>query len=150
MKKIVTIALLLLLLLGSGGAAAWWYFYQDGQEIMAEAVRFESDPGYYSFEPFVVPVVQRNKVTHHVTVQLTVLLGSDDFESEAEGLAPRLKDGVLRELYSLYNMRLVRDEGFNSPLIQDHIMKIAQSILGEDKVTGIRLNIVEKQKPTGA
>jgi len=150
LKKILSIVLLLLLLLGSGGAAAWWYYFQDGQEVVAEVIHSEPNPGYLTFEPFVVPVLQRNKVTHHLTMDLTLVFSTDELVPTAEYLEPRLKDAILSELHGLYNMRLVRDEGFDSPLVQDRIVLVSQRILGEGKVTGIRLYIVEKRKPAGA
>ena len=150
MKKIITIVLLLLLLLGSGGAAAWWYYFQDGQEVVAEVIHTEPDPGYFKFEPFVVPVLQRNKVTHHLTMDLTLVLSTDELEPTAKHLEPRLKDAILRELHGLYNMRLVRDEGFNSPIVQQRIVLVSQRVLGEGTVTGVGLTIIEKRKPAGA
>ena len=150
MKKIISIVLLLLLLLGSGAAAAWWYFFQDGQEVVAEVIQSDPDPGYLTFAPFVVPVLQRNKVTHHLTMDLTLVLSTDDLESTAERLEPRLKDAILTELHGLYNMRLVREEGFNSPIVQQRIMVASERILGEGEVTGVQLIIIEKRKPAGA
>ena len=118
MKKIIAFVVLLLLLLGSGAAAAWWYFFQDGQEVVAEVIQSDPEPGYFTFKPFVVPVLQRNKVTHHLTMDLTLVLDTDELMPTAELLEPRLKDAILSELHGLYNMRLVREEGFDSPIVR--------------------------------
>ena len=148
LKKILKIGIPLLLLLAGGGGVAWWYFMEGGREKVAEVVHFEPDPGALNFQAFVVPVLQNGNVTHHLTLRMTVELSDEDFEEQAARLQPRVKDAVIRELHGLYHMRLVREQGFDTPFIRERLTLAVKNVLGDEVVTGITLKIHAKRKPT--
>ena len=67
-----------------------------------------------------------------------------------EALMPRLKDSILTEFQGLYAMRLITDQGFDTPLVRKRIKVASERVLGSGVVTGIDLIIAPKRKPSKA
>ena len=148
MKRLIVFGLPFLLLLGGGGAAGWYFFMGPGGEILEKTVfNFEPDPGVVEFEPFVVSVMQGSEVTHHLTMELTLIISDDDEEETAEALMPRLKDAILSEFHGLYSRRFVLDAGFDMPLVKERILVASKRVLGADLVTDLTLVISANRKP---
>ncbi|MEM7170998.1 MAG: hypothetical protein AAF530_12570 [Pseudomonadota bacterium] len=146
MKKILLIALPVLFLLGGGGAGAYWWFFMSGDEAVEEAMADEPEGGMFSFEPFVIPVLDRGQVTYHLTMYLTLMIYDKETEPEVAATERQLKDAILTELHGLYGMKIVREQGFNSPLVHQRLAMVSNELLDEPRVTGIHLEIKETRK----
>lgn len=148
MKRLITFGLPFLLLLGGGGAAGWYFFMGPGSEMLEESVFNRApDPGLIEFKPFVVSVRQGSEVTHHLTMDLALIVKDEADEEPAEALMPRLKDSILTEFHGLYSRRFVLDEGFDMPLVKERILVASNRVLGAGTVTAVELNISATRKP---
>src|SRR3546814_12663115 len=94
-----------------------------------EPVFFPVDP------PLVISLIQENEVTHHVTMQLTLLLADGEDLATTSDALPLLRDAVLTELHSLFALRLVRNAGFESDLVKQRLLLICAELLGEGVVS---------------
>ena len=152
LKKIVIIVLPLLLLLAGGGAAVYFFVLSpEDQDVLAEAMQFQSTPGRYKVEPFAISVFQGGKVTHHLTFELSVELANENDADDVEVMMPVLKDRIISTLHGLYGIRLVRELGFDNAVVRDHLLKLFREELPRDiEVTGIDLRLSEKKRPAGA
>jgi flagellar basal body-associated protein FliL len=150
MKRLLVI-FCVLLLLAAGGGAAWWFFIGQKQGSFQEVVlNAGPHPGVIEFEPFVVPVFHAGEVTHHLTMSLKIEVTDEEHVDRGEVLMPRLKDSILTEFQGLYAMRLITDQGFDTPLVRKRIKVASERVLGSGVVTGIDLIIAPKRKPSKA
>src|SRR3546814_19105751 len=106
-----------------------------------EPVFFPVDP------PLVISLIQENEVTHHVTMQLTLLLADGEDLATTSDALPLLRDAVLTELHSLFALRLVRNAGFESDLVKQRLLLICGELLGKGVVSEILLREVERRPP---
>jgi hypothetical protein len=131
------------LLLG-GGLALWWNLAGPGDGA-DRAARLQ--PGELALDPFIVPILQEGRVTHHLTMSLRLELADSRIQKRALALLPRLQDALLRELHGLYSLERVRNLGFDSMLVHERLALASERVLGAGEVTGIALSILENRKP---
>ncbi len=131
------------LLLG-GGLTLWWNLAGPGSGA-DRAARLQ--PGELALDPFIVPILQEGRVTHHLTMSLRLELADSRTQKRAMALLPRLQDALLRELHGLYSLERVRDLGFDSMLVHERLALASETVLGAGEVTGIALSILENRKP---
>ena len=147
MKRLPVILVLVLLLAGGGGGA-WWYMNRDaeaaGVEGPAEAGRL---PSFVKIDPIVLPLIQQNEVTRFVTVVITLEMPADDATLQVELVKPRLMDALFTELHSLFGMRMVREQGPDSPLVRQRVKLVSERILGPGTVDAVLVQGVSKQRP---
>lgn len=149
MRIVILIVVAFVLLLGGGGAA-WWFLLGPGaqrtSEMIAEINRPE--PVFFPVEPpLVISLIQENEVTHHVTMQLTLLLADGEDLATTTDALPLLRDALLTELHSLFALRLVRNAGFESDLVKQRLLLICAELLGKGVVSEILLREVERRQP---
>src|SRR3546814_2328957 len=77
--------------------------------------------------PLVISLIQQGEVTHHVTMQLNLLLADERNLDATNRRMPLLRDAMLTELHSLFALRLVRDAGFESALVKQRLLDICRS-----------------------
>lgn len=137
------------LLLGGGGAA-WWFLMGPGTTQTADLVAEINRPKpiFVPIEPpLVISLIQEGEVTHHLVMQVTLLLANDHDAGETARRMPPLRDALLTELHSLFALRMVRNAGFESQLVKDRLMQVCDRQLGKDKVSEILLREVERRQP---
>lgn len=95
----------------------------------------------------VISLIQEGEVTHHVTMQVTLLL-NDNFDAGMtnQNMA-RLRHAFLTELHSLFALRLVRTAGFESDLVKNRLQAICDRLLGRGIVGDIILRELERRQP---
>lgn len=147
MRIVILIVVAVILLLGGGGAT-WWFLLGPGaeqaDELMAEINK--PKPIFVSIDPpLVVSLIQEGEVTHHVTLQLNLMLGDDKDLEETTRRMPLLRDALLTEVHSLFSLRLVRDAGFESDLVKQRLILVCERQLGAGIVTDILLRQVEQR-----
>lgn len=149
MRIVILIVVALILLLGGGGAA-WWFLMGPGAEKTSELIAEinKPEPVFVPIDPpLVISLIQEGEVTHHVTMQLTLLL-NDDYDVDAtDRRMPLLRDALLTELHSLFALRLVRNAGFESPLVKQRLMEVCERQLGKGIVGDILMREVERRQP---
>ena len=148
--RIVILIVVALILLAGGGGAAWWFLMGPGAERTNELIAEinKPEPHYIPMEPLLtISLIQESEVTHHVTMQVTLMI-NDQFDAGMtnQNMA-RLRDAFLTELHSLFALRLVRTAGFESALVKDRLMKICDRLLGEGIVGDIILRELERRQP---
>jgi len=151
-RIVILIVVALILLLGGGGAA-WWFLMgpgaQQAAEMIAEANKPE--PAFLPIEPpLVVSLIQEGAVTHHVTMQVNLMLADNHDLPAATARLPLLRDALLTELHSLFALRLVRNAGFESTLVKQRLLEVCQRQLGAGVVTDILLREIERRQPPQA
>lgn len=150
MRIVILIVVALILLLGGGGAA-WWFLMGPGAEKTSELIAEinKPDPVFIAINPpFVISLIQEGEVTHHITMQLTLLLNDDYDEDVTTKRMPLLRDALLTELHSLFALRLVRNAGFESPLVKERLMEVCDRQLGKGVVGEILMREVERRQPS--
>jgi len=148
-RIVILIVVALILLLGGGGAA-WWFLMGPGAEKTSELIAEinKPEPVFIAINPpFVISLIQEGEVTHHITMQVTLLLNDDYDEDVTVMRMPLLRDALLTELHSLFALRLVRNAGFESPLVKERLMEICDRQLGKGVVGGILMREVERRQP---
>ncbi len=149
MRIVILIVVALILLLGGGGAA-WWFLMGPGaeqtSEVIAEATKTE--PIFVPLEPpFVISLIQEGEVTHHVTIRLSLLLNDEADLPVVEKRMPLLRDALLTEMHSLFDLRLVRNAGSESPLVKERLLEICERQLGKSVVGDVLVREVERRQP---
>jgi len=149
LRNVILIIVAVILLLGGGGAA-WWFLMGPGAEktteMIAEITRPE--PAFLPVEPpLVITLIQENEVTHHVTMQLSMLMADKHDIPEVTRKMPLLRDALLTELHSLFALRFVRNAGFESGVVKDRLMQVCERELGKDIVSDILIRELEQRQP---
>ena len=149
MRVVILIVVALILLLGGGGAA-WWFLMGPGAERTNELIAEinKPEPVYIPVDPLlVISLIQEGEVTHHVSMQVTLLL-NDEFDAGMtnQNMA-RLRHAFLTELHSLFALRLVRTAGFESDLVKNRLQAICDRLLGRGIVGDIILRELERRQP---
>ena len=118
MRIVILIVVAVILLLGGGGAT-WWFLMGPGAEQTTELIAEINKPKpiFVPLDPpLVISLIQEGEVTHHVTMQLNLMLADDDNLDETTRRMPVLRDALLTEMHNLFSLRLVRNAGFRRPL----------------------------------
>ena len=148
--RIVILIVVAVILLAGGGGAAWWFFMGPGAERTNELIAEISkpEPHFIAVEPVLtISLIQESEVTHHVTMQVTLLLNDKYDAGMTNQNMARLRDAFLTELHSLFALRLVRTAGFESDLVKQRLLKVCDRLLGEGIVGDILLRELERRHP---
>ena len=149
MRIVILIVVALILLLGGGGAA-WWFLMGPGAEKTSEMIAQinKPEPAFVPVEPpLVISLIQENEVTHHITMQLNLLLADKHDVAEANRKMPLLRDALLTELHGLFSLRFVRNAGFESGLVKERLMLVCDRELGKGIVSDILMRELERRQP---
>ncbi|HEY9537646.1 MAG TPA: hypothetical protein VIS03_08635 [Kiloniellaceae bacterium] len=149
MRIAILVFVAVFLLLGGGGAA-WWFLLGPGADRTTDifAAINKPDPVFVSVDPpLVISLIQQGEVTHHVTMQLNLLLADERNLDATNRRMPLLRDAMLTELHSLFALRLVRDAGFESALVKQRLLDICARELGAGIVSEILLREVARHQP---
>jgi hypothetical protein len=145
MKRLL-IPLILLLLLAGGGYAGWIYGKPMLEKMQAERAKAAAAPLYVSMDPLVVPVIENNVVTHHLTISISLeVAGQAASEKLREGM-PRIVDAFNSELYGLLAIRFVREGGLELPLVKKRLLVAGERELGPGVVTDVLIRGVDRGK----
>jgi hypothetical protein len=144
--KRVLVPLILLALLGGGGFAGWTYGKPVWERMQAEKAKAESAPLFVSMEPLVVPVIENNAVTHHLTVSISLEVAGLAADAKLRNAFPRVIDAFTTELYGLMSLRFVREGGVEMPLVKQRLLLAGERELGPGVVTDVLIRGVERLK----
>ncbi len=147
MKRIAIFGILALLLAG-GGVAAWWFYMGPGAETkeakVVEAPKLT--PAYIEFKPFVMPIIHEGEISAHLTIKVTIEIADINDRASAEKKRPRLLNAIITELHSLYHLRLVRELGYDSPLVRSRILKVSEDVIGTGIIGNIAVFELERRQ----
>lgn len=151
MRIVILIVVAVILLLGAGGGA-WWFLMGPGAAKTEELISQISkpEPAYVPLRPLVISLIQEGEVTHHVTMQLTLQLYDTWDQEITDRNMARLRDAFLHEMHALFAMRIVRQTGFESPLVRKRLVALCDRLLGEGVVADILLRELERRQPNRA
>lgn len=152
MRIIILIVVALILLLGGGGAA-WWFLMGPGAERTSELIAEinKPEPVYIPMDsPLVISLIQEGEVTHHVSMEITMLLADNFDAGMTQQNKARLRDAFLTELHSLFALRVVRNAGFESDLVKQRLLGVCDRLLGKGVVSDIILRELERRQPRKA
>lgn len=142
MKRIL-VPLILLLLLGGGGFAAWTYGKPVFEAMQAEREKAASAPLFVSMEPLIVPVIENDTVTEHLTVSISVEVAGLAGDAKLRNAFPRVVDAFTTELYGLMSLRFVREGGVELPLVKERLLLAAERELGPGVLTDVLIRGVD-------
>ncbi|CAE7881968.1 unnamed protein product [Symbiodinium necroappetens] len=145
MKRLV-ILLVLLVLLGGGGFAAWTYGMPIYEKMQAEKAAQKPEPVYVSLTPLVVPVIENNRVTHHLTLAISVEVAGASGDAKLREAMPRVIDAFTTELYGLMSLEFVREGGVELPLVKQRLILVGERELGPEVVTDVLIEAVDRIK----
>ncbi len=145
MKRLVVLLVLLLLLAG-GGFAAWTYGKPLYEKMKAEKEKAESQPLYVTMEPLLVPVIEKDTVTHHLTLAISLEVAGLKADEKLREALPRIIDAFNVELYGLMSLRIVRDGGVALPLIKQRLLQVGTRELGEGVITDVLIRSIDRVK----
>lgn len=145
MKRLLIILVLVLLLAGGGGGA--WWFMNQGTEQAEAPVEAAPKPNFVKIDPIILPLIEQNNVTRFVTVVITLEMPVDDAILKVGLVKPRLMDALFTELHSLFSMRMVREQGPDSPLVKQRVKLVSERILGAGTVDAVLVQGVSQQRP---
>jgi flagellar basal body-associated protein FliL len=156
MKRLV-ILLVIVLLFAGGAGVAWWFLLREAPvDETAEAdpeAAFESEDKdkarlrFIEFEPLVLPIIREGQVTLHLTVGLAVELVEPMPAIEIVKMQRPLRDALLSALHAIYALRYIQEQGFEHPLVRQHMMQASEDVLGPGSVKGILLRHIRIQPP---
>ena len=146
MKRLLIILVPILLVAGGG---AWWFMNQapDDPESAEAPVEAAPKPSFVKIDPFILPLIRQNKVVRFVTLVITLEMPIEDATLKVELVKPRLMDALFTELHSLFSMKIVRDQGPDSPLIKQRVKLVSERILGPGTVNAVLVQGVSQQRP---
>ncbi len=147
MKRLLIILVPILLVAGGGGA--WWFMNQapEAPEAAEAPVEAAPKPSFVKIDPFILPLIRQNKVVRFVTLVITLEMPIEDATLKVELVKPRLMDALFTELHSLFSMKVVRDQGPDSPLIKQRVKLVSERILGPGTVNAVLVQGVSQQRP---
>ncbi len=143
MKRLL-IPLVLLALLGGGGFAGWTYGKPLLEKMKEEKEKAAAAPLLVSMEPLVVPVIENNIVTHHLTVSLSLEVAGLSADEKLRNALPRVIDAFNSELYGLLSLRFVRDGGVDLPLVKQRLLLASERVLGSGVITDVLIRGVDR------
>lgn len=151
LRVVILIVVAVVLLAGAGGGA-WWFLMGPGAQKTEELISQinKPEPVFVELRPLIISLIQEGEVTHHVTMQLTLQLYDAWDKDLTDRNMARLRDAFLKEMHSLYSLRMVRAAGFESPLVQKRILEICDRLLGEGVVAEVLIRELERRQPNAA
>ena len=147
MKKILILGAFLLLA-GGGGAAAL-YFLEIGPFAPPEgAVAGDEQPAadapvpnYVDMQPLSVPIFEGDRVATTIQIQISLQVSEENQEIVTHRL-PKLRDALLRDLYSYLPRLLRRSERLDIVGLKRHLHRVAERALGEGLIDDILVQSV--------
>jgi len=148
--KLAVLILAAILLLGGGGGAGWWFVLGPGAEVAEAEEAPPPPPGFLTLDPIVMPIIQEGQVTEHVTLQVTIEY-ADAAEEEAFA-EHRLKliNAYFKELHGLFNLRYIRDQGYDSQIVRDRILDRTRELVRPIEVNEVVLSVIEAKDKSGS
>ena len=162
--KYITILLLAIVLIGAGGAGGYFFFQKQAVASLGpekadkladklardKAARLSKEEAkslrFVKLEPIILPIIDGNGVNQVVTLILTLEVNSEENEKYVEALKPRLKDAYIQDMYGVLNKTASLDHGVvKIDEIKDRLNKISAQVLGEKKVNGVLLQVVNQR-----
>lgn len=162
--RMIMIALAALLLLGGGGAGAYFYFMQPAEASVGEeegahdehAAAEEDSHGskdshgghveYVELDPLILPIVDNNGVSQVVSLVIAIEVPDAATKSELEGIAPRLKDAFIQDMYGALNEHAALKGGvLQVNMLKSRLSKVSKEIAGKDKVHDVLLQVVQQR-----
>ena len=145
--KRYAILLVLLALLGGGGFAAWTYgmpIYEKMQAEKAEQPEPEPEPLLVSLDPLLIPVIENNRVTYHLTLAISLEVADLDGDEKLRESLPRVIDAFNTELHGLMTLRFVREGGVELPLVKQRLLVAGERELGPGVITDVVITAVDR------
>lgn len=137
--RIAILLLVFLLLVGAAGGAAWWFLLRDpdGEEEVVEEPVIES--GFVAFQPMILPIIERGRITSHVSMLVTLEIPEGENLVRAELYKPKLRDMLFSELHALFALKYVTDQGYDGDIVKERLIGVAEKVVGREIIRGIEL-----------
>lgn len=160
--RMLLIAVAALLVLGGGAAGAYFYFMQSAEASAGSEVgenhdehkktkHAKDDHGdahfeYVELDPLILPIVDNNGVSQTVSLVIALEVTDAKAKTEVEKYAPKLKDAYIEKMYGMLNRHAALKGGvIQISMIKKQLNKISTDVLGEDKVHGVLLQVVQQR-----
>lgn len=155
MKKVI-MAVVALALLGGTAAGGYLFFLKPAQasegeekkseEAKAEGEAAESTVSFVQMSPLVLPIVDKNGVSQVISLVVSLEVKDELSAKEVERLTPRLKDAYIQDMYGVLTKQAAMEGGVvQVGYIKNRLNKVTMKVLGEDKVRGVLLQVVQQR-----
>ncbi len=139
MKKAV-IGIVVLLLLGGGAGA--WFFLGGGEDKGAEEQVSSSPPVYVKLNTLMVPVIRRNRIEGHITLDVAIEVPDQTTKAKVELSLVRLRDAFLTELQAVIARRRLDGRSLYLPDIKKRLTIAAKRVVGAERVRDVLVQSV--------
>jgi hypothetical protein len=117
------------------------------REKGAERLSVPGAPVFFSLQPIVLPVIERNDVTRQVGILLTIELAEGHTAKDAEDKERQLTDAFITELYRIYGWRSGADRVVSEQLIKRRLQAVADQVLGPHVARSVLIRqLVEQER----
>lgn len=159
MKKII-IGVLALALIGGGGFGAYTYFMKPAEAAVSDDAHVDHKEAsskkkshdknaHYEFvelDPLILPVIDDSGVSQTISIVIAIEVASAADKAKVEGLAPRLKDAYIQNMYGMLNQHAGMKGGvLQVDKIKEKLNSISNKVLGEDLVQDVLLQVVQQR-----
>jgi flagellar basal body-associated protein FliL len=146
MKRIILI-IVGLILLGAVGYLGYEYFlngrtpiqvFQQHERGIVEEKKKDIDLTYYYIKipPLTVSVIRNDRIVRIYTIQLIIEVKNEQAKLEVEQKLPFLTNDFLTYLHTIAALPMI-DDVANVPFVKARLKKIAEKIVGKDRVNSI-------------
>lgn len=158
--RTILIALVALIVLGGGGAGAYFYFMKSAEaaptegehDTAAKKADEHAKSGHnehYEFvelDPLILPIIDENGVSQTVSLVVAIEVADAQTASTVEGMAPRLKDAFIQDMYGVLNEHAALKGGvIQVSILKKRLNKISHKVLGDDVVQDVLLQVVQQR-----
>lgn len=162
--KYIGILLWACVLVGAGGAGGFFYFKnsavasfgevnqqaiadKEAKELSAkEAEEAAKNLRFVELTPIILPIMDAQGVSQVVTLIVSLEVTNEENEKFAQALSPRLKDAYIQDMYGVLNRKASMEGGvIKVDQLKERLNRIASQVLGEDKVNGVLLQVVNQR-----
>jgi flagellar FliL protein len=145
-------------MLGGAGAGAYFYFKQPAQASLgadgehAEGAKapkgnaHAKPSSFVQLDPLILPIIGRDGVTQTVSMVIVIETVDEASKAEVTGLAPRLKDAYIQDMYGALSQDvLMRGGVLQVTAIKSRLQRVSDRVLGEGMAKDVLLQVVQQR-----
>jgi flagellar FliL protein len=156
MKKISLLVFAILLLAGGAGlysflnkpaqAANDAVSHEEKADKKSEETHAAEAVSFIEMKPLVLPILDKNGVSQVVSLVVSLEVSNEEAKKEVERLSPRLTDAYIQDMYGTLSRQAAMEGGLlQVNYIKDRLNRVTQSVIGEDKVKDVLLQVVQQR-----
>lgn len=156
MKIIMVVAGLLLL--SGAGAGAYFFFLSPAEAAVGEAAEHAPPADHSSqatnsvftefveLDPLILPIVDKDGVSQMVSLVISLEVPGVNEAERVRIMRPKLQDAYIQDMYGVLGDKATLKGGvIQVGEIKERLTRISKSVLGDDGVNGVMLQVVQQR-----